>query len=307
VIGVAIGGPLIEAVGWRWIFVAQVPMILIALAVAAVVLPETERGTNRRFDWAGVATLTTGVTSLLFALNRAPEWGWTSPAVIIAFAASPLCLVAFLAVERTVTNPLIPPAYLRRRNFAFPIASQVFANFAYMGGFILAPQLLAGVFGHGESRIGLMVMTRPLAFSLIAPFAGYLAVKVGERVTAVSGSAIVAVSMLVFVMAARTPSQTAALAALVLAGIGLGVSTPPIAATVANSVAEADLGIASAAQQVMNQVGMVSGIQLMKTVQSTRVGASGLAGSFADAYWLGAAVCVLAVILAAFLRPNLRQ
>jgi MFS family permease len=151
-----------------------------------------------------------------------------------------------------------------------------------------------------------MVMTRPLAFSIVAPVAGYLAVRLGERVTAVWGSAAVVVSMLVFVVAARAPSELAALTALVLAGVGLGVSTPPIAATVANSVDEGDLGIASAAQQVMAQVGMVSGIQLMKTAQAARVGASGLAGSFGDAYLLGAAVCVLAVVAAAFMRPAVR-
>lgn len=303
VIGVALGGPAIELFGWRWIFVAQVPMILAAIVVAAAVLPETARGSARRFDWAGVGTLTAGVTTVLFALNRAPEWGWTAVPVLAGFVFGPACLAAFLWAEGRVSDPLIPPAYLRRRNFAFPIASQVCANFAYMGGFILAPQLLASIFGHGESRIGFIVMTRPLAFSIVAPVAGYLAVRLGERITAVWGSAAVVASMLVFVVAARGPSEVAAVVALVLAGIGLGVSTPSIAATVANSVDESDLGIASAAQQVMAQVGMVSGIQLMKTVQAARVDAVGLAGSFADAYWLGAAVCVFAVVAAAFLRP----
>src|SRR4051812_43379493 len=136
VIGVAIGGPLIEHFGWRAIFAAQVPLQLIAVVAAFVILPETARGLKQRVDWMGAATLTISVTSVLFALNRAPELGWTAPAVIIGFLLGPIGMAAFVYVERRVSSPLLPLDFLRRPNFAFPIASQTFGQFAYMGGFI---------------------------------------------------------------------------------------------------------------------------------------------------------------------------
>lgn len=302
VIGVAIGGPVVEAFGWRWVFAAQVPLILTAFVLASVVLTETPKGKAARLDWRGAATLALGVTSVLFALNRGPEWGWSSPAVVAGFVFAPVTLAAFVAVERRVADPLLPLDYLRRRNFAFPIAAQSLANFAYFGGFILAPVLLSKVFAYSESKIGLTVIARPLAFSLSAPIAGYLAVRTGERAAAVAGSLAVAASM--FYLATLGPDSTVLdiVVALALSGLGLGISSPSIAAAVANSVEEGSLGIASATQQLMMQVGQVAGAQVMSTVREAREPASGLVGSFGDAYLVGAGVCLLGVLCAFFVR-----
>lgn len=303
VIGVALGGIVIEQVGWRWVFVAQVPLGLAALVLAAVVLPETERTSRGAVDWAGIFTLGIGVTGLLFGLNRGTEWGWDSPAVIAAFALSPVLLALFVAVERRAVEPLIPLEYFRRRNFAFPMASQTLTNFAYMGGFILAPQLLADIYGYGESRIGFLVLARPLAFSLLAPVAGYAAVRVGERSSAVVGAVGVVGSMVMFANLTTGSSDLMIVAALVLSGVGLGIATPSIAATVGNSVDEGSFGVVSATQQITTQIGIVAGIQLMKTVQAS--GGSGLAG-FRTAYLLGGAVAALGVVCAAFVRSDSR-
>jgi MFS family permease len=306
VIGVVIGGFVIEHLGWRWIFAAQVPMCLAALTLAATVLPQTERRSRGRLDKGGAALLTVTTVSLLFALNRGPEWGWTHPVVVGGFALGPLAGLAFVLVERHAPEPLLPLHYLRQRNFGFAIAAGALSNFAYLGGFILAPLLLAKVYGYDESRISWMVIARPLTFSVSAPLAGYLAVRLGERASAVTGTSAVLASMLAFASLTRHSPDVAIIGALMLSGIGLGISSPSIAASVGNAVKESDLGIASAAQQVMMQVGTVAGIQLMVTVQAARQRSSGLVGSFHDAYSMGAAVALLAVICSCFLRSYQR-
>ena len=302
VIGVVIGGFVIEEYGWRWIFAAQVPLIAAAAVLALVVLPETERRSRGRLDWGGAITLTVATVSVLFALNRGPEWGWSSPAVVAGFLLGPIGALAFVLVEREAEEPLLPLRYLRQRNFGFAIAAQTLSNFAYLGGFILAPLLLAKVYGYDERQISWLVIARPIAFSISAPVAGYLAVRMGERTAAVVGTLAVMLSMLAFATLERGSTDLAIIGALILSGIGLGVSSPSIAASVGNAVEEKDLGIASAAQQVMTQVGIVAGIQLMVTIQASRVGERGLIGSFHDAYFLGAAVALVGVVCACFLR-----
>lgn len=306
VIGVAIGGPLIELVGWRWIFVGQIPLTIAALGLAFAVLKETPVGGRHRLDWAGAATLAVGVTSLLFALNRGPEWGWSSPAVIAGFVLGPLSLACFVAVERRAPEPLLPLDIIRRRNFSLPIGAQMFANFAYMGGFILSPILLERMFGYGESKIGFFVLSRPLSFSVAAPVAGYLAVRVGERISAVAGTLTVVASMLAFATVTPKTSDLLIIGALALSGIGMGMASPSISSSVANSVDEEQLGIASAAQQLMTQVGVVSGIQLMSTIQASREGTAGVVGSFRASYLVGAGVCFAGVCCALFLRSAQR-
>jgi MFS family permease len=130
VIGVVVGGIVIQHFGWRWIFVAQIPLTLTCLVLSAIVLPTTERVEHRGLDWAGAITLMVAATGVLFGLNRAPAWGWTSPGVLLAFAASPVAAVLFVLAERRAAEPLLPLEYLRRRNFAFPIATQATGNFA---------------------------------------------------------------------------------------------------------------------------------------------------------------------------------
>lgn len=307
VIGVVIGGFVVEHFSWRWIFAAQVPMCLAALALTAAVLPQTERRARGKLDKAGAVTLTIATVSVLFALNRGPEWGWGSPIVIAGFCLGPLAGLAFVLAERRAAEPLLPLAYLRRRNFAFAIGAGALSNFAYLGGFILAPLLLAKVYGYDESRISWMVIARPLTFSITAPLAGYLAVRLGERTSAVVGTLCVVASMFVFASLTKSSADLVIIGALVLSGAGLGISSPSLAASVGNAVEEHDLGIASAAQQVMMQIGTVAGIQVMVTVQAARQASVGLVESFRDAYLLGAAVAFLAVLCSTRLRSYERS
>jgi EmrB/QacA subfamily drug resistance transporter len=299
VIGVAIGGPIIQHFGWRWIFAVQAPCIVVALALAVLVLPETAKGRRQRLDWAGAVALTVAATSLLMALNRGPEWGWSHPVVVAAFALCPLATLAFVRVESRAEDPLLPLSYLRRRNFAAPIGQSALAQFAYMGGFILAPQLLDKVFGYSETRIGLMVIARPAAFSVMAPIAGYLAVRWGERLAAITGTVFVVLSMLMFAQITGSSGDWLLITALALSGVGLGISSPSVAASVGNAVEPADLGIASAAQQLLTQIGLVAGIQLMQTVEAT--------SSFRAAYLMGAGVCAVGLVCAFFVQSAERE
>jgi EmrB/QacA subfamily drug resistance transporter len=300
VLGVVAGGPIVEALSWRWIFVVQAPLAAFGVVVAFLLLPETERGERTRFDIPGIVLLGIGVTSLLVALNRGPELGWSSPVVVGAFALAPVGIAAFIAWEVRTEHPLIRLDYLRRRNVAAPIATQFFLNFAYMGGFIITPLLLAQGFGYGETRIGLLVIARPLAFAVTAPLGGAVALRVGERVAGVFGGVAVTASMVALAALQPGMSDLVVVGALALSGVGVGAASPSMAASVANAVDEADLGIAGAAQQLLTQVGVVAGIQLMQTVQASRVDAVGLVGSFSEAYLLGGAVSALGIVSAAF-------
>ena len=317
VVGVAVGGPVIQVFGWRWMFVLQVPLLIVATLLAVAVLPERAAGrrevTRGRIDldWAGAGSLAVCVGALLFALNRAPGWGWTNPMVLASFVVSPLAGVVFGVVERRVPDPVFAPHYLRRRNFAFPIAAQTFANFGYLGAFFLTPLLLEKVYGyaHNQSAVGFLVLPRPIVFSAIAPIAGYVAWRIGERTSAVVGTSAVALSMGAFALTGHSTGLVLVEVGLVLSGVGLGVASPSLSSMVSNEFEPEDLGTASGSQQLMNQVGTVAGIQVMQTVQTSAEhgsGAGALLGSFHLAYLVGGAVAVLGVVAATLSRSTVR-
>ncbi|HUY63715.1 MAG TPA: MFS transporter [Acidimicrobiales bacterium] len=318
VIGVALGGPVIQLFGWRWIFVMQIPLLVASALLATAVLPERAAGRRHvapgelHLDWAGAAAIATCVGSFLLALNRGPIWGWASPGIMVAFALSVAGALGFVAAERRAAEPVFPLHYLRRRNFVFPIVAQTFANFAYIGAFFLAPLLLEEVFGyaHDQSAVGFLSLPRPIVFSLIAPVAGYVSVRIGERTSAVIGTSAVVASMAVFAMAGHSTGLVLVEVAFVLSGVGLGVGQPPLSASVANEFAAEDLGTASASQQLMNQVGTVAGIQVMQTVQAAaerRSGPAGLLSSFHLAYLVGGAVALVGVAAASMTRSTERR
>jgi EmrB/QacA subfamily drug resistance transporter len=307
VIGVVAGGPIVETFGWRWIFIAQVPLTLAGLLLAMLVLPETERRERATFDYAGAVVLAMGATSLLFAINRGPLWGWTNPQILGGFVIAPVALAAFVAIERRVANPLLPLAYVRQRNFTFAIATQCFTNFAYMGGFVITPIFLESVFGYPETRVGGLMIARPLAFAIAGPLAGYVAIRIGERTSAVVGSAFVMASMVALSTVAPGSSDLVIIGSLALSGIGLGCSSPSLSASIANAVDERDLGVAGAFQQMMTQLGVVVGIQVMQTVSVVRVASAGEVGAYGEAYLVGGFAAALGLVTACFVRSSHRH
>jgi sugar phosphate permease len=192
------------------------------------------------------------------------------------------------------------------RNFVFPLGARTFVNFSYMGGFFLFPILMERIYGYSETRAGLLSTARPLMFSLVAPVAGYAAVKVGERLSVMAGAVALTVSMLAFTQLGARPSLVVIIAALALSGIGNGLSTPSTAASASNEVAEDELGVMSAAQQLITQIGIVAGIQVMVTVQASAHGGVGTLASFHRAYAVGAVVAVLAGVCGFFMRNTVR-
>lgn len=312
VLGVTLGAPIIQFYGWRTLFWGELPLMAIAAVLAVVVLPSRDRpaepvhpggGTGehpwRQLDWLGSATLSGSVTFGLLALNLAPSWGFTS-AGVVSFAVLGLVLcVWFVLHERRAIRPLIPLHYFRRRNFVFPLGARALVNFAYMGGFFLFPILMERVYGYGETSAGLLSTARPLVFSVSAPIAGYAAVKVGERWSVVAGALVLTASMVMFTQLGTDPSVVVIVVALALSGLGIGVSTPSTASSASNEVVPEELGVMSAAQLLITQIGVVAGIQVMVTVEASAHGGVGSLASFHRAYAVGA-VAALAAVLCGF-------
>ncbi len=304
VIGVVIGGPLVSALGWRAIFAGQVPLILGALVVASRTLPETPRQEATRFDWGGAVLLALSATPLLLALNLAPNRGWTDPFVLGGLLLAPLATLLFLRHEGRTPNPLLPPRYLRRRNFSLPILMLGLMNATYMGSFVLTPLLMQNVLDFDETKTGLVSTARPIAFAIAGPLAAMAVARLGERVAGMAGAAAIVASMLWMATIRVGTPPLVIVGGLALAGIAMGISNPAMSSTIAHAVDQSDLGIAGAAQQMIVQVGVTFGIQLMQTVQQVREAPAGLEGSYSQAYLAAAVIAGLCVVAAAGVRRS---
>lgn len=306
VIGVVLGAPLVETFGWRIIFMVQAPLCLLGVVISMWLLPDTNRRKNVRFDLAGSVTLGTGAVLILLAINRANSWGWTSGLTISTFAAGVIALFWFAPIESRADDPLMPLKWLRTRNVTFPILTQSLLNVAYMGGFLLVPQLLENGLGYSTSHVGWLIIARPLTFSLVAPFAGLLSTRVGERMSGVVGGGCVMISMIILSQVHIGSSDWMVVAGLGLSGVGLGLASPALTALLANTVQQADLGVASAMQQLMTQMGAVLGGALMISVHESTLG-SGVIRSYSYGMMVGVVAAILAMTAAWMIRSSRRS
>jgi MFS family permease len=179
--------------------------------------------------------------------------------------------VSFVQRIRTARNPLIPAHYFRRRNFVMPMVLRATANFAYFGAFFLFPLLMEQGYGYSIPHVGALAIARPITFSLCSPIAGYVAVRIGERVSAIAGATFLTASLGLFALLSPSSGTWMIAVALALSGLGMGVAMPSSSSVMANEVKANEFGVMTAAQMLAMQVGEVAGIQVLETVQQALV------------------------------------
>jgi EmrB/QacA subfamily drug resistance transporter len=301
-VGLVIGGPLIDFMGWRPLFLIQAVLGSVVLLASTIVLKEVRKHERVRFDVKGAVALTVGSAGLLVLLSQGPEWGWTHPVLLAGAAIAPIGIIAFFRIERRAAAPLLPLHYLRRRNFTATQICALFMGGAYMGGFILSPLLTRFVLGYSLSQTAFMMLLRPLTFSLSSPIGGSLAMKIGERTNAIIGTSMMTVAMVAFAFGALDASLPLVIAGLVLQGVGNGIARPSLTASLANSVDEKDVGIATASNRMLHQIGASFGIAVLAAIY----GGTQLGTSFARAHAVGAVLGLAAVAAASFVRSEKR-
>jgi EmrB/QacA subfamily drug resistance transporter len=303
VIGLIVGGPLIEAFGWRSVFVVLAPLAFIGLFLAWKVIRPSPRSPDVEIDWWGGATLAIATLGLLLFLERGGAAGFADPLALALAAAAVGGLVGFLLVERRSTAPMLDLRYFRRRNFTGPLISQPLSQFAYMGGFVIAPLLLDELFGYTVSIIALILLFRPAAFSVMSPVGGRWATSFGERTMLVSGSLLMSASMAAWAGGAYWENMGLIIGGLVLSGIAMGLSSPSYSTTVAAAVDPKDLGIANGMGSTLMNIGMLTGIQAMFTI----LGDGRSASDFTVVFVFGGVVAAVGTFGALMVEPIARR
>ena len=298
-LGLVLGGPLVDLLGWRIVFLLQAVLSVVALGLAALVLRETERQ-RVRFDFAGAFALALGIAGLMFGLARAREVGPLSIEILGAVVFGFVAIAWFTRIERRTPEPLLELAFFARRNFSGPMVSNAFQGAAYMGAFVLAPLVLLALFGLTITQASAVMLLRTLTLTFASHFGARLAMAVGERTAATIGAAVLTLSLLVIAWSVGQVEILGFGAGLVLQGLGHGLALPSLSAAVANSVPDRDLGIASAGSRLMGTLGTAFGITALLLVY----GGDDSGASFQTAYLAGAGFAFLSLVAAAFMQDE---
>ncbi|HEX6239051.1 MAG TPA: MFS transporter [Acidimicrobiales bacterium] len=296
VIGLTIGAPVIDAVGWQMLFVLQAGLMTVPVLASWLVLRETPRRLAR-FDIPGAATLALGVGPLLLAVNQAPEWGFTSVPVVACAGLAVIGFSLLVPIERRVPAPLLPPELLRSRSAGSSLLSSFFTSAAYMGGFFLASLLMVEQFDYSLTSAVPILAIRPALFALSSPVGGSFAGRAGNRAGAIAGAVSLAAGMTGLAAGSAASSLLLVIGiGFLCQGVGFGLLRPAISTALANAVDERDLGVAGAAERLTGQVGVAFGITILATIYAGDV------DRFPPAFAVGAAFAVVGMLAALGMR-----
>lgn len=259
-IGPLVGGALTDSLGWQSIFYVNVPIALAALAATYLKLRESRDPNATQIDWPGVATFSGALFALVLALIRGNAEGWGSTLIVSLLALAAVLLVAFVAIERRVAEPMLPLGLFKRPAFtgvqlaAFAVSGSLFALILYLTLY------LQNYLGLSPLEAGLRYLPITLASFLVAPIAGALLSRVKTRALMATGLAGAGVGLVLMSGIGAGDEWTTLLGGFLVAGVGVGLLNPVIADVALSVAPKEQSGMASGINDTFRQIGVAVGI-----------------------------------------------
>ena len=299
--GPIVGGAITQGIDWHWIFWINVPIGVVAAVLGVRLLPESY-GAPERLDVVGVALVTAGVVSLVWALSRANSVGWSSAEVVSTLSGGLVLLVAFVRWERSVSEPMVPLRMFAVRDFAIGnLTTFLMTGAVFAAAFFVTEDFQLA---RHDSPVGAGVRLLPFFATpmFISPVAGALSDRIGRRPIIVAGLSMLAAGLVwVAWRGSLDTSWIEIVIALLVAGVGLSMALPTVPTAVLSAVAAPEMGKASGINYMAQRFGAVFAIAIGSTVFATygglRTPATVTAG-FRPALWACAGFAVLAAVSA---------
>jgi EmrB/QacA subfamily drug resistance transporter len=262
-LGPVLGGALVDSVGWRAVFIVNVPIGIAAIVLTALFVPESRAEHPRRIDPVGQVLVIVALASLTYAIIQGPEAGWLSPQTVALFVVSVLSFGSLVAYELRRREPLLEVRFFRSAPFSGASAIAV-AMFAAMGGFLFLNTLyLQDVRGLSPFDAGLYTLPMAGLMMVVAPLSGRMVGNRGTRLPLVSGSVGVIASGLILTQITAHTSFALLVFAYLLFGLGMGLINPPITNTAVSGMPPSQAGVAAAVASTSRQVGQTLGVAVL--------------------------------------------
>jgi DHA2 family multidrug resistance protein len=267
VFGPLIGGPLIDAFGWRSVFFLNIPVGIIGLAMAIAFIHESvseHKTTN--FDWTGALTLGAALSTLVLVLDRGTTWGWFSFDSIACYAITLFASVLFYYIERTHEEPIIDFKFFKNSIFVNALTNNFLIFMCMMGSIFLIPVFAQTFLGFTATQSGYLFIPMGLMIPIAAAIGGRFAYKIEPRLVIFLSTAGAAIGF--YFLSHLDPKSTAMDIMIPLGGMAffMGLGMAQRTNIIATAVPQAEIGIASGILALARNIGGAFGIAIFGTI-----------------------------------------
>jgi EmrB/QacA subfamily drug resistance transporter len=311
-VGLVVAGPIVDLLGYSWLFWAPLIVLVVAALAAQFLVPESPVRTSGAINWPAALLLSGWLVALLLSVSQAPTWGWGSAEVLGLLALAVVLAVLWVVVESRAVQPLIDMRMMRIRAVwatnlvALLFGVAMYAAFAFLPQFLQTPSAAGYGFGASITESGLLVLPQTIASFILGLVSGRMAMRFGSKNVLVVGSAIGALGYLGFVLA--HDSRWEIVAVSVVMGAGFGLAFAAMSNLIVAAVPPEQTGVASGMNANIRTIGGAIGAAVMASVVTAHAGPSGLPqeSGYTNGFLLLTGALVFSA-LAALLIPAVRR
>jgi EmrB/QacA subfamily drug resistance transporter len=292
-LGPVVGGLISQHIHWGWIFLINVPVGVVTLAIALPSIAESRADLeSRRLDVPGLITSAVALTSLTYALIEGHDRGWTSGLILGAFGLAAAATAVFLVIEGRVRQPMVQTAVFRARELSGGTVVMMIWAFGVLGIYFFTSLYLQGILGFSPTKAGLAFVPMALFVVLASTVAARVTSLIGGHRTVAAGVLLMVVGLLLFARLGAGASFAALMPGFAVFGIGIGLMNVPLTTAVLDGLPSEHAGIASALLNNSREVAGLLGITVIGAVLRAQQGISLHSGAsapqaFLDGYHAG--------------------
>jgi EmrB/QacA subfamily drug resistance transporter len=304
-VGPAVGGALTSGIDWQWIFLINLPIGIACLAITKAFVQESKDPAAPRIDWLGQVILGAGLFLLVGALLRGDQEGWGSALIVGGLGAAAALLVAFVVVEKKVSEPMLPMSLFRSGDFAGAQIAAFAISASFFAVFIYSTLYLQNVLGLSALEAGLVFIPSTMVNLFVAGATSSMGEKVSHRAMIAVGLVLVGVGQFGLMVIGTDTSWWVMLPGSIVAMIGTGMFNPSVIAVALRSVPQEQSGLAAGVNDTFRQAGIAVGVAALGALIPAAPGLGGnpvdYVAGLQDALLVGGVLSIAGGIAAAFL------
>lgn len=275
VFGPLLGGPLIDAFGWRSVFLINLPIGLIGVFMAMRYINESKSEKKIvNFDWWGAITLGGALSALVLVLDKGMDWGWLSVSSLISYLLVCVLSWLFIYIESRVPDPIVDLRFFKIPAFVNTLANNFIVFMGMMGGLFLIPIFAQNFLGYNTAESGYLFMPMAAALMLAAPIGGKLMGKVSSRNVIFASTLVAGIGIYMFSFMDAKSTALDIIIPLSIMAFGMGFGMAQRTNVIASVVEKHEIGVASSILALVRNLSGAFGIALFGTILSNRIGAN---------------------------------